>query len=195
MGIGKAVRGFGRALKSSKSPKTLKVKPLAERRVLGGGQTEKIMGGIQEVKKGAIKAQQASNKYRMKYEGYESGKRQPLKSDAKDDIRIAREARKRRAKTRKEQAAAVAGGGAAIGAVAKLGESYEKKKKAKKTEGMEKRVKKAKGGKVLKPVDKNKNPGLAKLPTQVRNKMGYMKDGGMVKVKRIQIKGFGKARH
>jgi len=34
-----------------------------------------------------------------------------------------------------------------------------------------------KGG--LKPVDKKKNPGLAKLPTRVRNKMGYMKKGGM----------------
>ena len=57
--------------------------------------------------------------------------------------------------------------------------------------------KKAKGGMVgknLKPVDKAKNPGLAKLPTKVRNKMGYMKDGGMVK-NRAQIKGFGKARH
>ena len=31
----------------------------------------------------------------------------------------------------------------------------------------------------LKPVDKKKNPGLAKLPTDVRNKMGYMRDGGM----------------
>jgi len=41
----------------------------------------------------------------------------------------------------------------------------------------------AKGGKVLKPVDKSKNPGLAKLPTQVRNKMGYMKKGGRVKMK------------
>ena len=30
----------------------------------------------------------------------------------------------------------------------------------------------------LKPVDKKKNPGLAKLPTEVRNKMGYMKSGG-----------------
>ena len=38
-----------------------------------------------------------------------------------------------------------------------------------------------KGGKVLKAVDKKKNPGLAKLPTQVRNKMGYMKKGGRVK--------------
>ena len=35
----------------------------------------------------------------------------------------------------------------------------------------------------LKPVDKKKNPGLAKLPTGVRNKMGYMKDGGAVKKK------------
>jgi len=35
----------------------------------------------------------------------------------------------------------------------------------------------AKGG-VLKEVDSEENPGLAKLPTDVRNKMGYMKDGG-----------------
>lgn len=32
----------------------------------------------------------------------------------------------------------------------------------------------------LKPVDKAKNPGLAKLPTAVRNKMGYQKYGGSV---------------
>tara|TARA_B100001939_G_scaffold275578_1_gene243656 strand:- start:274 stop:438 length:165 start_codon:yes stop_codon:yes gene_type:complete len=37
------------------------------------------------------------------------------------------------------------------------------------------------GGKALKAVDKDKNPGLAKLPTKVRNKMGYMKKGGKVK--------------
>jgi hypothetical protein len=44
------------------------------------------------------------------------------------------------------------------------------------------REKKAEGGRTgLKPVDKEKNPGLAKLPTKVRNKMGYMKDGGKVK--------------
>ena len=35
--------------------------------------------------------------------------------------------------------------------------------------------------KKLKKVDKKKNPGLAKLPTKVRNKMGYMKKGGKVK--------------
>ena len=39
----------------------------------------------------------------------------------------------------------------------------------------------AKGGKALKAVDKEKNPGLAKLPTKVRNKMGFMKKGGRVK--------------
>jgi hypothetical protein len=33
----------------------------------------------------------------------------------------------------------------------------------------------------LKTVDKKKNPGLAKLPKKVRNKMGYMKDGGVVR--------------
>ena len=31
----------------------------------------------------------------------------------------------------------------------------------------------------MKAVDSKKNPGLAKLPTEVRNKMGYMKKGGM----------------
>jgi len=36
-----------------------------------------------------------------------------------------------------------------------------------------------KDGGVMKPVDIKKNPGLAKLPTAVRNKMGYMKKGGM----------------
>jgi hypothetical protein len=33
----------------------------------------------------------------------------------------------------------------------------------------------------MKPVDAEKNPGLAKLPTEVRNKMGYMKKGGKIK--------------
>lgn len=31
----------------------------------------------------------------------------------------------------------------------------------------------------LKETDAESNPGLAKLPTEVRNKMGYMKKGGM----------------
>ena len=35
------------------------------------------------------------------------------------------------------------------------------------------------GGSTMKPVNKEENPGLAKLPTDVRNKMGYMKKGGM----------------
>ena len=35
------------------------------------------------------------------------------------------------------------------------------------------------GGNIMKPVNKEENPGLAKLPTDVRNKMGYMKKGGM----------------
>jgi hypothetical protein len=33
----------------------------------------------------------------------------------------------------------------------------------------------------LKAVDSSDNPGLSKLPTEVRNKMGYMKKGGMTK--------------
>jgi len=35
-----------------------------------------------------------------------------------------------------------------------------------------------KEGGMMKPVDKKKNPGIAKLPTAVRNKMGFMKEGG-----------------
>ena len=37
-----------------------------------------------------------------------------------------------------------------------------------------------KGGKALKPVKPNQK-GLKKLPKKVRNKMGYMKNGGKVK--------------
>jgi hypothetical protein len=36
-----------------------------------------------------------------------------------------------------------------------------------------------KEGGAMKPVDMKKNPGVAKLPTAVRNKMGFMKKGGM----------------
>ena len=45
---------------------------------------------------------------------------------------------------------------------------------------------------MLKPVPKEKKKSLGKLPTEVRNKMGFMKKGGMVKC--AQIKGWGKAR-
>jgi len=45
-------------------------------------------------------------------------------------------------------------------------------------------AKKMKSGGSLKPVDASKNPGLAKLPTPVRNKMGYQKSGGKVKMKK-----------
>jgi hypothetical protein len=48
-------------------------------------------------------------------------------------------------------------------------------KKIEKTFGSKKK------NKNLKKVDSKKNPGLAKLPTQVRNKMGFMKKGGAVK--------------
>jgi hypothetical protein len=36
----------------------------------------------------------------------------------------------------------------------------------------------------LKPVDKTKKPGLAKLPTAVRNKMGFKKNGGTMSKKK-----------
>jgi hypothetical protein len=40
----------------------------------------------------------------------------------------------------------------------------------------------------MKKVDKKKNPGLAKLPTAVRNKMGYMKKGGRVSKSKMKRK-------
>jgi len=44
------------------------------------------------------------------------------------------------------------------------------------------KTKKFGSGKLVE-VDTSKNPGLSKLPTEVRNKMGYMKKGGMAKKK------------
>ena len=40
--------------------------------------------------------------------------------------------------------------------------------------------KRFKAGGALKPVDPKTQKGLSKLPTEVRNKMGYMKKGGKV---------------
>ena len=56
-----------------------------------------------------------------------------------------------------------------------------------KTHGMEKMghggmmKKYEEGGKALKEVDSSENPGLSKLPKEVRNKMGYMEKGGKAK--------------
>ena len=60
--------------------------------------------------------------------------------------------------------------------------AYGGKVKKMKEGGMSK-MKPAKPAGKVKPVDKEKNPGLAKLPTEVRNKMGFMKKGGMTKKK------------
>ena len=43
------------------------------------------------------------------------------------------------------------------------------------------KTKKFGSGGALKEVDSSDNPGLSKLPTEVRNKMGYMKKGGVAK--------------
>ena len=40
----------------------------------------------------------------------------------------------------------------------------------------------------MKPVDTKKNPGVAKLPTAVRNKMGFMKKGGMAEGEKSDMK-------
>ena len=137
-----------RAAKKLKDAKMLKVKPLADRKRLGGGKTEKIMKDLEGVKKMRIQVEQAANKNRMKYEGYEGGKRKPLKSDAKSDIKIAQDARKRRSKTRKEAAVGAVGAGTATGGALYAADKVAKKKKAKKTEGMEKRVGKKDGGSI-----------------------------------------------
>ena len=62
-----------------------------------------------------------------------------------------------------------------IGTVKKIGKKFRTKKMG---GGMMKRPMYKDGS--LKPVDKEKNPGLSKLPTEVRNKMGFMKKGGRV---------------
>ena len=49
----------------------------------------------------------------------------------------------------------------------------------------------AMGGKALKPVDPKKQRGLSKLPKKVRNKMGYMKDGGKVKKPKLGSTDYG----
>jgi len=59
---------------------------------------------------------------------------------------------------------------------------------------MMKRPMMKKGG-PLKPVDPKTQKGLSKLPTEVRNKMGYMKDGGKVKDKPGKNLTFGKTYH
>jgi hypothetical protein len=45
----------------------------------------------------------------------------------------------------------------------------------------------------LKAVDSSDNPGLSKLPTEVRNKMGYMKKGGMAMKKGMKEGGMAKS--
>jgi len=49
--------------------------------------------------------------------------------------------------------------------------------------------KKMKEGGMLKAVPQNKKKSLGKLPTPVREKMGFMKEGGMVIVDRQYLKG------
>jgi hypothetical protein len=120
--------------KKATNPTTLKVKPLSDRRRLGGGKTEKIMKDLEGVKKMRIQVEQAANKNRMKYEGYEGGKRKPLKSDAKSDIKIAQDARKRRSKTRKEAAVGAVGAGTATGGALYAADKVAKKKKGQKND-------------------------------------------------------------
>jgi len=68
------------------------------------------------------------------------------------------------------------------GRAGKMGGGMMMKKPMMQKGGDVKKIQKAfKPKKNLKKVDAKKNPGLAKLPTKVRNKMGFMKKGGAVK--------------
>ena len=68
------------------------------------------------------------------------------------------------------------------GRASKMGGGMMMKKPMMKKGGDVKKIEKTfKPKKNLKKVDAKKNPGLAKLPPQVRNKMGFMKKGGKVK--------------
>ena len=72
------------------------------------------------------------------------------------------------------------------GRAGKMGGGMMMKKPMMRIGGDVEKIKKAFGpkkkkNKNLKKVDAKKNPGLAKLPTRVRNKMGFMKKGGKVK--------------
>ena len=70
------------------------------------------------------------------------------------------------------------------GRAGKMGGGMMMKKPMMKVGGDVKKIEKTFGTKKkknLKKVDAKKNPGLAKLPPRVRNKMGFMKKGGRVK--------------
>ena len=75
--------------------------------------------------------------------------------------------------------------------VEKVKNAYEKTVQKKADGGMMEARKKGmglkmnQGGMALKPVPAD-NKGLPNLPTSVRNKMGYMKDGGMAKKKTVK---------
>ena len=62
-----------------------------------------------------------------------------------------------------------------------MGGGMMKKPMMKKGGDVKKIEKTFKPKKNLKKVDAKKNPGLAKLPPRVRNKMGFLKKGGSVK--------------
>ena len=68
------------------------------------------------------------------------------------------------------------------GRAGKMGGGMMMQKPMMKKGGDAKKIEKTfKPKKNLKKVNAKKNPGLAKLPTKVRNKMGFMKKGGAVK--------------
>ena len=64
-----------------------------------------------------------------------------------------------------------------VGVKSSIGEEFMKADKGRKFRA---------GG--LKEVDSDSNPGLSKLPTEVRNKMGYMKKGGTAKESKMMVK-------
>jgi hypothetical protein len=68
-----------------------------------------------------------------------------------------------------------------VGTAKEIGKKFRTKKMG--GGMMMKRPMMNKGGKALKPVNPETQKGLSKLPTKVRNKMGFMKKGGRVGLK------------
>jgi len=148
-GVGKALRGFGKAYKvkrqklvvggivrkiaqaaKSKSDSMLKVKPLSERKKFGEKHA-KDMKEVMEMRKENIKTQQQLNKQRMELDM----ETKPLVSSVKDQIKIAREAKAKKAKQLKKDATFVGGatgaGGATIVGIKKYEDSKKEKERKK----------------------------------------------------------------
>jgi hypothetical protein len=147
-----------------------------------GGRVSKMGGGM--MKRPMYK--DGSPKFKTQLKRYTPEESKELMKDPSRKARIKKLLENRKAKTFKK-------GGSAkkpirkVSFKAMLEAATEKNRNPMKDQrlddsikGKTVRFKKAMGG-ALKPVDPKTQKGLSKLPTKVRNKMGFMKKGGKVK--------------